>query len=471
MSRAFRVSRALIAAAVLAASTHASAQSAGDALYYQIGGASPFSVSAGRGHNPFSQGIGIRWNSNMTCGNFDIGTTVSNQLNGLTRGFQNLMGDVINNAQSAVMSMPAMIIKRSNPDLYDMMNNGVLQASASFDRSRVSCQQLSEQMADVVMGDAFRRQSLAMAWQDAAGGTRDAVAAEEQAESRSGDAGVTWVGGERRGGAGQAPIRVVEDAARAGYNLLHGRSDPGSRQPIAGGGGGWGAAGARNGNGTGDGGGGSGASGCAGGMCSVWASPDDAVGWVQTVIGELEYQTCDDCEQSRGQAGTGLARELEEEYAELHEQLVALVNGTTAPTAEALAEVSAGDGFGISRGVIESLQRDPQRDLLTHRLASEMAMARTISKALWGRRLMLAGASEPGIAGNEKGVAAIDRKVSDLDREIEALRYEFELRHQLADSAVGSTLRREASRRSSSQAETVRPGSSLLEREFIGGDE
>lgn len=52
---------------------------------------------------------------NATCGNFDIGATVSNQLNGITNGFQNLMGTVVQNAQSAVASLPAMVIQRANP--------------------------------------------------------------------------------------------------------------------------------------------------------------------------------------------------------------------------------------------------------------------------------------------------------------------------------------------------------------------
>ena len=61
----------MAAVMALTIGNEAVAQSA-DNLYYQIGGASPFSISAGRGYNPYARGIGVRWNMNATCGNFDI---------------------------------------------------------------------------------------------------------------------------------------------------------------------------------------------------------------------------------------------------------------------------------------------------------------------------------------------------------------------------------------------------------------
>lgn len=184
----------------------ATAQSA-DALYYRIGGASPFSVSAGRGYDPNARGIGLRWNLNASCGNFDIGATVSNQLNGVTDGFQNLMGRVVESAQGAVASLPAMIIQRSNPGLYDLLSNGVLQGRIDFDRATLSCRQMSERMAEMAMGQGWQQLAKAEAWQGTAQSHPDVVAAQERVDQSGGEAGVTWVGGERRGG----PIRVVED--------------------------------------------------------------------------------------------------------------------------------------------------------------------------------------------------------------------------------------------------------------------
>src|SRR3546814_4376067 len=62
-----------------------------------------------------------------------------------------------------------------------------------------------------------------MALRDAVASS-DAVSAIEQAETSRGNDGVPWVGGGNAGGAGQAPIKVVGDVTRAGYNLVNGRS-------------------------------------------------------------------------------------------------------------------------------------------------------------------------------------------------------------------------------------------------------
>src|SRR3546814_14003417 len=62
-----------------------------------------------------------------------------------------------------------------------------------------------------------------MALRDAVSSS-DAVSAIEQAETSRGNDGVPWVGGGNAGGAGQAPIKVVGDVTRAGYNLVNGRS-------------------------------------------------------------------------------------------------------------------------------------------------------------------------------------------------------------------------------------------------------
>ena len=50
------------------------------------------------------------------------------------------------------------------------------------------------------------------------------MTAVKDTESNNGNNGVSWVGGQKAGGYGQAPIRVTSDVVKAGYNLLHNRS-------------------------------------------------------------------------------------------------------------------------------------------------------------------------------------------------------------------------------------------------------
>lgn len=446
----------------------AQAQSA-DRLYYDIGGAAPFGASAGLGHGPRMNGMGVSWNIDATCGNFDIGATVSNQLNGLTNGFQNMMGDVVQNATGAVASLPAMIIQRSNPALYDLLTNGVLQGRMDFDKSKLSCQRMSEALADATVGGQMQQSAMAENWQDIASSNPDAVAAQEEAEAEAGNAGRTWVGGQKRGGSGQEPLRVVEDTAKAGYNLLHGRTVTTSNETVSGGGGGWGSVSTSNGDWVGGGGiaGGSGGGGagsgsdCKGGMCTIWGSPEDAAEWTKKIVGDTELRSCDGCEKSESVAGTGLIRELEEEQQSIHENLVDMLSGDEI-TQDKLNDVSAGSGLAVSRGVIEAMRSDPQGPLLAQRLASEMALARTLTKAMWARRALIAGTSDPGIENNQEGMTALDRKVDAFNRDIELLQSEMEIRKSLASSAAMSALQRAANRAGGSmQNESNSPRSEL----------
>lgn len=75
-----------------------------DRLYYDVGGASPSGASAALWHGSRAQGLGIAWDIDVSCGNFDMGATVSNLLNGVTNDFQNLMGNVVQSAIKAGLS-------------------------------------------------------------------------------------------------------------------------------------------------------------------------------------------------------------------------------------------------------------------------------------------------------------------------------------------------------------------------------
>ena len=196
-------------------------------------------------------------------------------------------------------------------------------------------------------------------------------------------------------------------------------------------------------------------------MCTVWGSPSDAAEWTKKIVGDTELRSCDGCEKSETIAGTGLIRELEEEQSDIHETLVGMINGGEI-TQSKLNDVSAGNGLAVSRGVIESLRTDPQGPLLAQRLSSEMALARTLTKAMWARRALIAGSSDPDIENNPEGMTALDRKVDAFNRDIELLQSEMEIRKSLASSAAMSALRRASNRASGSvQDEYSAPRSQL----------
>ena len=96
-------------------------------FYYSIGGGAPILPPASTATDTVTLGASVAWGSNLTCGEFDPFVTVSNQLNGITEGFQQMMSNVLQAATAAVASLPGLILQRANPGLYDLMQNGILQ--------------------------------------------------------------------------------------------------------------------------------------------------------------------------------------------------------------------------------------------------------------------------------------------------------------------------------------------------------
>lgn len=351
----------------------------GDDVMYSIGGGN--AVSMGRAAGMRSLGVGVGWNSNLICGDMSIQTTLRNQLNGITNGFQQIMSSVIQSATSAVASLPALIIQRADPGLYNLLTNGVLQARLDFDRSKLTCRAMAEKMA----------------------------------ETRRGNDGVPWVGGSNTGGSGQPAIKVVGDVTRAGYNLVNGRSvtDTSSIAPSS----------------------------CGSLSCQSWTSPQAAVEWATRVLGEKEQRTCDACTKTETTPGVGLTPLIQEEYDAKLQALQDLVSKAKNTTPENLREAGSAS-LPITRGVIEALRDEPDQHLLSQRLASEVALSSVLEKALLLQRTLLTGKKEPNVAANELAVEAVNHESDTLDREIRNLKTELELRRELANNSPMAIIQR-----------------------------
>jgi len=395
----------------------------GDDVLYSIGGGR--AVSMGPVGQMQSIGVGIGWNSNLICGDMSLTTTLQNQLNGITQGFQAIMSNVIQNATAAVASLPALIIQRADPGLYNLLTNGILQARLDFDRSKLTCRAIAERMADMAGGQlGWNQLAEGMALRQAVAST-DAVSAIEQAEASRGNDGVPWVGGGNAGGAGQNPIRVVGDVTRAGYNLLNGRgaTDTSPIDSIT----------------------------CGNSLsCQTWQSPQAAADWAIRVLGEQEQRTCESCIKTQTIPGVGLTPLIQEEFETRLEALRNLLNGTD-PTTAANLEAAGSGSLPITRGVIEALREEPDQDILARRLASEVALASVLEKALLLQRTLLTGRKEPNVAANRLAQQAITHESNLLEQEINNLKTELELRRELANNSPMAIIQRHGMRSAGSR--------------------
>ena len=379
-----------------------------DSLYYRIGGGTVNGYTYTFDRPKYL--INGKWNSNLMCGNFDINSTISNQLNGVTEGFNNIMSEVINNAKGAVASLPALVIQRANPQLYDLLTNGVLQAKLDFSDIKTSCKQLAEKMIDYTDSAGFVQTAKAENLAEMLGKKVDAIRVDKQIDREAGKNGITWLGGIKRGGKGQEPIKITSDVALAGYNSLINRNvtdttlvdNPENK----------------------------------GSVYKTWQKPSDAQKWLTDVIGERNMIT-DSENQSNDSAkpGTGLNPKIQEYYELYYNKLVDLVNGTKPINKQELESLHMST-VNVTRSVIETLREDNERVVLVSRLSSEMALARTIEEALMARRIILAGRKEPNIAKNELAQSNITGQIDELDTELNQVKLEYDMRKSIAGNTL-----------------------------------
>lgn len=165
-----------------------------DNLFNSIGGGTVLSLPPSS-VNMEKIGFGISWNNDLMCGNFNLSTTVKNQLNGATDGFKDMMSNVINGATGAVMSYPAMIIQRANPGLYELITNGMLQANVAFNKAQLNCQTMSKKLADYTLSGKLTQTAIGEEFQNIISSTSDAVLADNSVKKSTGKEGIKWVGG------------------------------------------------------------------------------------------------------------------------------------------------------------------------------------------------------------------------------------------------------------------------------------
>lgn len=392
--------------------------------YYEIGGAEPVSVPANPSVVSVTLGGSAQLGLGYSCGKFDPVAAVTNTLNDIGAGVDNMMNAMTAAATSAIAALPALILQRANPGLYDLFQNALLKAEETMQLATKSCEQME---AEIAQGKNPYADLITLSkgndWKVQMGvGGNDAVTAKTTVESSNGNNGVPWIGGQA-GGSGQPVLEFTGDIVEAGYNINMNRpvTDP-SPVPAA----------------------------SSTRLSEVWPSPADARDWTVEVVGENIVTTCDTCRKD-SIPGTGLLPKLYQESAAVTTDIQNLVSGATPLTLTNLDKITA-PGVAITRQVIEAIREMPasEQSLIMGRLVSEISTARTVEKALFARRLLLSGRQVPEVYATEVAREHADDSIAELDKEIENLLFETRVRKEVVSDTVATLLERAAARRQSS---------------------
>ncbi|MAD65459.1 MAG: integrating conjugative element protein [Porticoccus sp.] len=392
--------------------------------YYEIGGAEPVSVPANPAVVSTTLGGSAQLGLGYSCGKFDPVAAVTNTLNDIGSGVDNMMNAMTAAATSAIASLPALILQRANPGLYDLFQNALIKAEETMQLATKSCEQMETEIAQGKNPYAdLITLSKGNDWKVQMGiGGNDAVTAKDTVESSNGDNGVPWIGGQA-GGTGQPVLEFTGDIVEAGYNINMNRAVT-DTTPVP-------AASATR-------------------LSEIWGSPAEARDWTVDVVGENIVTTCDTCRKD-SIPGTGLLPKLYQESATVTTEIQNLVSGATPLTLTNLEQITA-PGVAITRQVIEAIREMPasEQSLIMGRLVSEISTARTVEKALYARRLLLSGRQVPEVYATEVAREHADNSIAELDKEIENLLFETRVRKEVVSDTVATLLERAAAKRQSS---------------------
>ena len=404
--------------------------------YYRIGGARPVSVPPNPSVASITLGGSAQLGVGYSCGKFDPVAAVTHTLNEIGQGVEDMMTAMTSAATSAIAALPALILQRANPGLYDLFQNALLRAEHTVELATRSCEQME---AEIARGRNPYADLVTLSkgndWKIQMGiGGNDAVSARNRVETANGNNGVPWIGGQA-GGSGQPELEFTGDLVEAGYNINMNRAVTDS-SPVG--------------------------SDISARLAELWAAPADAIAWTVDVVGENIVTTCDTCRKD-SIPGTGLLPKLYQESSMVTTQVQGLVNGGTAPTLASLEQITA-PGVAITRQVIEAIREMPasEQELIMGRLVAEISTARIVEKALFARRLLLSGRQVPEVYATEAAREHADRSIEELDREIENLLFESRVRKEVVSDTVTILLERAAARRKSAlaipEAPAVDPG-------------
>jgi integrating conjugative element protein (TIGR03755 family) len=116
-------------------------------LYYEIGGGQAYTRAPNPTQTSVTIGAGAELGLGYSCGAFDPVMSVTNQLNQLRDGIDALSNQMVAAANAAIAALPAYILQRANPGLYDLFQNALLRAEESFQLATKTCEQMEAEIA------------------------------------------------------------------------------------------------------------------------------------------------------------------------------------------------------------------------------------------------------------------------------------------------------------------------------------
>lgn len=410
-------------------------------LYYRLGGGDPAKRPGHTGSLALHFGLGAQLKLNYSCGRFDLGLSWSS----LMDNFANFGTTVTNAVKAGISALPLYILQRAQPGLYQIFQTYSAKADAIIAASLKTCEEME---AAIKQGrDPYAEWAQAakgITWRAEAKAGAEIIEVKKHIGSNPGVSGHSWFG-TQAGGKAQRPMLMVGDVVRQGYfrTLNDPMSTPGDKNyaatPLA-----------------------------KEALVRAFPRANDAAAYAADVLGEESIATCDndDCPPKETKNAVGLTVKYEAEVPPIRAAMVELL-AAAAPTAAQLDAVAA-PGVAFSRELVDAFRELPEveRGIAMERMVREIALARTIEKALAIRNVYITGMTMPDVV-TSPAQARVEPKIALLNRFIEELLFEGRVRKELV-TATASTLL-DALRSARSQSTSVELGRTRDAKPVTGG--
>ncbi|WP_407280366.1 integrating conjugative element protein [Aromatoleum evansii] len=404
-------------------------------LYYRLGGGDPASRAANPRGVPYKLALSGVARLHYSCGAYDFGLSFQTLMN----QFAALGTQVTNGVKAGITALPLYLFQRASPGLYELFQTYAKKAEVAIQIATKSCEEMEAQIkAGEDPYEDFIRMARGEAWKQQATVTGDVVAAKANVAANAGRDGVTWIGGVRAGGAKQEAIRVVWDTVFGGFNVTMGQPPKASAAlyPEV-------------------------------KLTRTFATPQKAATYATDVLGDLRSSTCEegDCPQSETMLGLGLIHQFEGEIPTVEAQIDAVYSNVV-PRGTDLAAASA-PGIVVTRELVDAIRELPaiEQGIARQRLVQDLALARTVDKALIIRNLLLTGRMIPEVYKTAN--TQIESKLAELNRHIDDVLYEANVRKRIISETATVLLDSYQAARAASAANAVQQP--VDQQPMIGG--
>lgn len=386
--------------------------SSDSSMYYAMGGGnivpnSPSTTGAQTINVGGSMGLGYN------CGTFNPTSSIANSLNGIKNSFQNMFNSAVTNAKGAVMSMPAYLIARNNPSLYQLLQNGFQSGQLDFSAATKSC---GEMQSEIDTGKNpyknFFKSSLSNDWKNKMSGSSsvrsngalsyeaaedsDIGQAKEKVNEDNGKNGVPWTHGtsvgdsKHAGGSGQPAIALTYDVVMAGVNAVIGESDYSKDYDIP----------------------------KTVAMHGYWVKSSEVAKWAEAVLGEKQITTYDGGAKS-STPGKGLLPEVQTTFEKVYPLIVKMVSGETEITNDNLKNIST-SSVVLNESIIDTLKHSSgvTQNIQINSLAQGVASGRVVDQAQMLIQVLQSAEQVPAISNNSSAQDQIQKYITTLKTQI-----------------------------------------------------